>query len=80
MKKKKKKNLNLRGEITMKKLLMIFGLILGLATITNANTAEAKVLTKKEAAKKIAISAKKAYKTKKNVTVTFQTPVYNFYK
>ncbi len=56
----------------MKKLLMIFGLILGLATITNANTAEAKVLTKKEVAKKIANSAKKAYKTKKNVTVTFQ--------
>lgn len=56
----------------MKKLLMIFGLILGLATITNANTAEAKVLTKKEAAKKIASSAKKAYKTKKNVTVTFK--------
>lgn len=51
---------------------MIFGLILGIAVATNTTTAEAKVLTKKEAAKKIANCAKKAYKTKKNVTVTFK--------
>lgn len=56
----------------MKKLLMIFGLILGLATIANANTAEAKakVMTKEEAARKAASYAEKAYKTKKTINFT----------
>ena len=56
----------------MKKLLMIFGLILGLTTITNANIVEAKakVMTKEAAAKKAASYAEKAYKTKKTIKFT----------
>lgn len=56
----------------MKKFLVILGLALGITTIVNTNTAEAKVLTEKQAAKKVATACKKAYTTKKAVSVTFK--------
>ncbi len=51
---------------------MIFGLILGVSVVTNANTAEAKakVMTKEQVAKKAAACAEKAYKTKKSINFT----------
>jgi hypothetical protein len=54
----------------MKKIVLVLGLVLGIAVSVNSAEAQAKVLTKQEAAKKIAAASKKAYTSKKTVKCT----------